>query len=152
MQTTAKETMPLPSALKTRWFWYSILCIVCWGGWTLFGKLGSAEISASTMQFLFPFGCVPVAVALLWVRRFKLEKSPRGIFYGIANGVLAGVGGLALFAAYRTGGNTAVITAATALYPLVTVALAVTVLRERLTWLHVIGLGFAAAAFVLFSL
>lgn len=144
--------MSLPSALKAKWFWYSILCIVCWGGWTLFGKLGSAEISAPTMQFLFPFGCIPIALAMLWARRFKLEKSPRGIFYGVANGVLSGIGGLALFAAYRTQGNAAVITAATAMYPLITVVLAVTILRERLTWIHVVGLGFAGAAFVLFSI
>ena len=144
--------MVLPSALKAKWFWYSILCIVCWGGWTLFGKLGSAKISAPTMQFLFPFGCIPIALAMLWARRFKLEKSPRGISYGVANGVLSGIGGLALFAAYRTEGNAAVITAATAMYPLITVVLAVTILRERLTWLHVVGLGFAAAAFVLFSI
>jgi transporter family protein len=144
--------MSLPSALKAKWFWYSILCIVCWGGWTLFGKLGSAEVSAPTMQFLFPFGCIPIALAMLWARRFKLEKSPRGIFFGVANGVLSGIGGLALFAAYRTEGSAAVITAATAMYPLITVVLAVTVLRERLTWLHVVGLGFAATAFVLFSI
>jgi len=144
--------MSLPSTLKTKWFWYSILCIVCWGGWTLFGKLGSAEVSAPTMQFLFPFGCIPIALAMLWARRFKLEKSPRGIFFGVANGVLSGIGGLALFAAYRTEGSAAVITAATAMYPLITVVLAVTVLRERLTWLHVVGLGFAATAFVLFSI
>jgi len=143
---------PLPAALQCKWFWYSILCIVCWGGWTLFAKLGSSEISAATMQFLFPFGCLPVALALLGARRFKLEKSPRGIFYGVSNGVLSGIGGLALFAAYRTGGNTAVITAATAMYPLITVVLAVTILRERLSKLHIAGLGFAAAAFILFSL
>lgn len=144
--------MRLPPAVKTQWFWYSVLCVVSWGGWTLFGKLGSAELPSRTMQFLFPFGCLPVAVALLWARRFKLEKSPRGIFYGVTNGLLAGVGGLALFAAYRTGGNAAVITAATALYPLITVVLAVLVLRERLTWLHILGLVCAGAAFILFSL
>jgi transporter family protein len=104
------------------------------------------------MQFLFPFGCIPIALAMLWARRFKLEKSPRGIFYGVANGVLSGIGGLALFAAYRTQGNAAVITAATAMYPLITVVLAVTILRERLTWIHVVGLGFAGVAFVLFSI
>jgi drug/metabolite transporter (DMT)-like permease len=58
---------------------------------------------------------------------------------------------LAFFAAFRTGGNTSVITAATSLYPMITVALAVTILRERLTWLQIAGLGFAAAAFIIFS-
>jgi len=104
------------------------------------------------MQFIFTLGTIPVALALLAGRRFKLEKSPRGIFYSVANGVLSGIGGLALFAAYRSGGNTGVITTATALYPLFTVVLAVLVLRERLTWLQILGLGFAAGAIVIFSL
>jgi drug/metabolite transporter (DMT)-like permease len=34
---------------------------------------------------------------------------------------------------------------------MITVALAVTILRERLTWLQIAGLGFAAAAFIIFS-
>lgn len=144
--------MRVPLVLKTRWFWYSMLCVACWGGWTVFGKLGSEEIPARTMQFLFPFGCLPIVIVLLWPRRFRFEKSGKGIFYGLANGILAGIGGIALFAAYQTGGSTAVITAATAMYPLFAVFLAVLVLREKLTKFHILGLIFAAAAFVLFSM
>jgi uncharacterized membrane protein len=144
--------MRLLPALKTKWFWYSVLCVVSWGGWALFAKLGSAELPSRTMQFLFPFGCLPVVIAPLWARRFKLEKSLSGIFYGISSGLLGGIGGLALFVAYRTRGNAAVITAATAMYPLISVLLAVLVLRERLTWLHILGLVCAGAAFILFSL
>ena len=143
--------MHLPVALKTKWFWYSVLSVFCMGGWTLLGKLGTTEISAQTMQFLYPFGWVPVALACLWVRGFKLEKSAWGIFYSTVIGVLGGIGGLAFFAACRTGGNTSAIVAATAMYPLITVVLAVLILREKLTWLHIVGLLFAAAAFVLFS-
>jgi uncharacterized membrane protein len=104
------------------------------------------------MQFLFAFGFIPVAILVVTLKRAKFEKSVKGIFYSLGNGVLAGIGGLALFAAYRTEGNTSVITAATALYPLITVILAMLVLRERLNWLQVIGLGFAAAAIIIFSL
>jgi bacterial/archaeal transporter family protein len=143
--------MQLPVALKTKWFWYSVLSVFCMGGWTLLGKLGTTEISARTMQFLYPFGWIPVALVCLWVRRFRIEKSGLGIVYGTAIGVLGGIGGLAFFAACRTGGNTSAIVAATAMYPLITVVLAVLVLREKLTRLHIIGLAFAAAAFVLFS-
>ena len=144
--------MPKLATLKAKWFWYSILCILCWGAWALLSKLGSTEIPADSMQFLFTFGTLPVALALLVARRLKLENSRRGIFYAVANGVLSGIGGLAFFAAFRSGGNTSVITAATSLYPMITVTLAVTVLRERLTWVQLLGLGFAAAAFVIFSL
>lgn len=143
--------MPASAPFKAKWFWYSILCVLCWGGWALFSKLGSTEIPASTMQFLFTFGAMPVALVLLVAKRFKLEKSPKGIFYAVANGVLSAIGGLALFAAYRSGGNTSVITTATALYPMITVVLAVLILRERLTRLQAVGLGFAAVAIIIFS-
>ncbi len=143
--------MRTPAVLKAKWFWYSLLCVLLWGGWALLSKLGSTEIPAATMQFLFTVGTLPIALGFLVAKRFQFEKSPKGIVYGTANGVLSGIGGLALFAAYRSGGNTSVITAATALYPMITVVLAVSILRERLTWLQVLGLGFAAAAIVIFS-
>jgi drug/metabolite transporter (DMT)-like permease len=144
--------MSVGATFRTKWFWYSLLCILSWGGWAIFGKIASRDIPATTLQFLFPFGCLPVAVPLLFSRHFQLEKSWKGISCGIGNGVLAGIGSLALFAAYRTGGNTAVITTVTAMYPLVSVVLAVLLLRERLTFLQILGLAFAAAAFLIFSM
>ena len=144
--------MALHDTLRARWFWYSMLCVLCWGGWALLSKLGSREIPPETMQFLFTIGTLPVCIVLLIARRFKLERSPKGIFYAILNGILAGVGGLALFAAYHTNSNTSLITSATALYPVITVLLAMTVLRERFRSIQVVGLIFAAIAFVIFSL
>lgn len=137
--------------LNRKWFWYSVLCIVCWGVWALLAKLGSEEIPPNASQFLFAFGALPVGVVLFARRSRKMEKDPKGIAYSVANGVLSGVGSWALFAAYRTGGNAAVITTVSAMYPLITVFLAVLILRERLTRLHILGLGFAIAAFVIFS-
>jgi len=144
--------MALKETLKAKWFSYSLVCVLCWGGWALFSKLGSREIPPQTMQFLFTIGCLPICIALLIALRFKLEKNSKGIFYGVLNGVLSGVGGLALFAAYHTNGNTSLITAATALYPMITVFLALIILRERIRLIQVVGLGFAAVAMVIFSL
>ena len=109
--------MVLRPVLRAKWLYYPILCVVCWGIWVLGSKLGSNEIPASSMQFLFAFGFIPVAFLVLILKPVKFEKSIKGILYSLGNGVLAGIGGLALFAAYRTEGNTSVITAATALYP-----------------------------------
>jgi len=139
------------ASLKSRWFLFSILCVLCWGAWAMLAKLGSREIPAEASQFFFAWGAVPVALVLLAARRWKLEKDFKGIGYSVANGILAGVGGWALFAAYRTGGSTSIITVVTGMYPLITVMLAVGILRERLTRLHLLGLAFAAAAFVIFS-
>jgi transporter family protein len=146
--------MFIVASMKAKWFWYSVLCVLFWGGWIICSKLGTnTGIPDRTMQFIFPFGALPVVVALLLVKSLPFEKSPKGIFYGIANGVLSAVGGLALFAALspQHHWNTSVITAVTALYPLVTVLLAITVLHESLTWKQVVGLGFAVAAIIIFS-
>jgi transporter family protein len=144
--------MALNKAVTARWFWYSILCVLCWGGWALFSKLGSREIPPQTMQFLFTIGTVPVGIALLVARKFRMERSPRGITYALLNGILAGVGGLTLFAAYHTDSNTALVTVVTALYPMITVVLAVLFLREQFRLVQVLGLIFAMAAIVIFSL
>ncbi len=143
--------LPMRVIFKEKWFWYSILCVLCWGGWALLSKLGSTEIPAETMQFLFTLGTLPVVLVLLAMRRFHCAESRKGIFLATLMGVLSGVGGLALFAAYRTRGNTSVITTATALYPMITVGLAVLFLRERLNRVQFVGLGFAAVAIVILS-
>jgi uncharacterized membrane protein len=104
------------------------------------------------MQFLFALSGLPVAIAVLIKKKFKLEKSRRGTLYGLAVGLLSAAGSLAFFGAYRTGGNASVITTVTSLYPMVTVILAVLILRERLTRMQVLGLGFAVVAFIIFSL
>jgi drug/metabolite transporter (DMT)-like permease len=143
--------MQIPNVLRARWFWCCVFCVACWVPWAIFSKLGSEEIPAPTMQYLFTWGGVPVGLAVLVMQRFRIEKSRKGIFFGLMVGILSGAGQLALFAAYGTGHNAAIITTATSLYPLVTVMLALPLLRERLTKAQLAGLGFAAAALVIFS-
>ncbi len=134
------------------WFWYSVLAVLAWGAWAVLSKLASSEIPAESLQFLFTAGTLPVAVALLVERKLKVEPSAKGILFSVANGVVSAIGILALFAAFRSGGNTGVITVTSSLYPVITVALALLILRERLTRVQTLGLALAAAAIVIFSL
>jgi uncharacterized membrane protein len=144
--------MAIRETLRAKWFWYSSFCVLLWGPYNIVSKLGSREIPALAMQYLFTWGSLPVMLGLLVARRFRLEKSWKGVSYGVITGVLSGIGGLGLFAAFGSGGNTTVVTTTTSLYPMVTVILALLILRERLTWVQVLGLVFATAALVLFSL
>ncbi|MCI0537054.1 MAG: DMT family transporter [Verrucomicrobiales bacterium] len=141
-----------PAAFSAKWFLYSLLCVLCFGGFLIASKFGSREIPERTMYYLFTWGALPVGLALLANRRLKMEKSVKGISYSLIFGFLGGVGQLALFSAFRSGGNTAVISITTGLYSMVTVVLAVLFLRERLNLLQIVGLAFAAAAIVIFSL
>jgi uncharacterized membrane protein len=143
--------MALRETVTAKWFWWMIFCLACWGPYALLSKLGSNEISAYGMQFLFTMGSIPVVLVVLARNRFKLEKNRKGIIYGLLAGVLSAAGSIGFFAAFRSGGNASVITTATGMYPVVTVLVALLFLHERLTWTQVVGLGFATVAFFIFS-
>ena len=117
----------------------------------MLSKLGSREIPADTMQFLSTLGMLPVGASLLGTSGRRLERNLRGTLFSMIGGGLSAAGIVALIAAYRSGGNTGVITVTTGLYPMVTVALAVSFLKERLTRKQIAGLALAAAAIVMFS-
>lgn len=137
--------------LKKSWFWYSIAASLCWTGWAFTARLGSEELPPATMQFVSAFGFLLVGLAMAAVQKPQLTKSWRGNSYALISGVLLGLGGIALYGAYRAGDNASVVTATTSLYPVATVLLAVTFLREKLNRLQLIGVCFAMAAILLLS-
>ena len=136
---------------KTRGFWYSIAATLCWTGWAFTAKLGSEEIPPGTMQVVSAFGFLLVALVLVVVQKPQLANSLRGNGYALVSGLLLGLGGIALYGAYRGGTNASVITAITSLYPAATVILAVTFLGERLSKLQAFGVFFALGSILLFS-
>lgn len=144
----------MPAFLKARWFWYSLCCMLCFAGWMIVSKMGVdwENVPDRTMFYLFIWGSLPVAVALLAARKFRLEKSAKGISNGILIGIFGGAGQLAVLIALAVpDANTSVISAVSGLYPMVTVVLAVLLLRERLAAIQVGGVGSAAAAIVIFA-
>ncbi len=138
-------------SLNAKWFWWCVFCVACCVPWIFMSKLGGNEIPPRTMQYLFNLGGIPVGAFFLAKRRFRIEKSVKGIFFGLMVGIVCAVGQLALFNSYRGGANTSVVTVVTSLYPLITVLLAVLLLRERLGKAQMLGVGFAVASFVIFS-
>jgi len=105
---------------------------LCWTAWAFTARLGSEEIPPTTMQFISAFGFLLVGLVMMAVQKPQLKKSLRGSCYALISGVLLGLGGIALYGAYRAGDNASVVTATTSLYPVATVLLAVTFLKEKL--------------------
>lgn len=137
---------------RTKWFLYSMAAVLSWSCWAFSAKFGSEQIPPNTEQFLAAFGFLLAGFIVLIAMRFRLDLNRKGAAYGVSSGVMLAVGSIALFAAFHTGANTAVVTTATGLYPMVTVLLAIIFLKERLTRLQLLGVGFAIAAMVIFSL
>ena len=142
----------LREGFGARWFWYSLLTVAGWAAWALLLKLGSLEIPSEPALFLQTLGMLPLALVLLVAGTVRGRQDRNGVVYSLLNGFITGLGILCLLAAYRLGGNTSVVSVTTALYPLVTCALALSLLRERLTRRQWLGLGLSVASIVMFAL
>jgi transporter family protein len=136
--------------ILSRWLIYALLCILAWGTWGFVAKLGADRIAPGPLQILATAGTLPLALLAFLQLRGRFEKDARGITYGIANGVLSGIGLLAYYAAVSRG-KVSVVGPVTSLFPLLTVALAFVFLRERLNRVQVAGVVLSLIAIAIFS-
>ena len=136
-----------------RWLFYSLLTILFWGVWGTVSKVASDGVDAYTNQIFFTVGLLPLM--LLVLRSTRRDRAPAGRAgngWAFFTGILGGTGNIAYFLALGAGGNASIVTPATALFPLVTVVLAVVFLRERLGTAQKLGLVIALAAIYLLSM
>jgi uncharacterized membrane protein len=136
--------------LLPKWLLYALLCIVCWGVWGFLSKLGSDKASPLQMQALFTIGMIPLAVAALVQGGLKLDTDRVGVTYGILNGVFTGLGLLAYYAALAKG-KASIVGPVTGLFPLLTVVLALLLLKERMNRVQIAGMVLALASIFILS-
>ena len=151
--TTSRTALPGILGLP-RWLFFSLVTILVWGAWGAVSKVASEGVDADTNQVFFTFGLLPL-IAIVW-------RSPRkaggrtgrriGIGWAFLTGILGGTGNIAFFHALAMGGKASIISPVTALFPLVTVILAVTFLRERVSTAQRMGLALAMIAIYLLSM
>jgi transporter family protein len=136
-----------------RWLFFSLLTILSWGAWGVVSKLASDGVDANTNQIFFTIGLLPLML-LVWRQALRTTSSGRraGIGWAFFTGILGGTGNIAFFRALYTGGNASIVVPATALFPLVTVILAVAFLHERTGMAQRLGLVLALMAIYLLSM
>ena len=138
-----------------RWLAFSLLTILCWGAWGAVSKVASDGVDANTNQILFTFGLIPLIVIAARSPRLGSGSPAQrraGIGWAFLTGILGGTGNIAFFRALMVGGQASVVVPVTALFPLVTVVLALTFLRERLGTAQKAGLALALVAIYLLSM
>lgn len=138
------------------WLFWSLASIVLWGTWGLVSKVASAAMDAYVNQLLYTVGLAPLMIFVAWSvhKENAGERHNRrasGIFWAFLTGILGGVGNLAFFQALIVGGKASVVAPVTALFPMVTVLLALIVLKERLGRVQWAGLTLAFVAIYLLS-
>lgn len=133
------------------WMMYALAVMAFWGIAGVTQKRSTDFVSAELSFTCFSFTLVPLAGLIVLIGHVNWHIPGKGWALGIVSGALSGLGALASFAAYRSGGKASVVTPLAALYPTITIALAVPLLHERLGLRQVVGVGTALAAAIALS-
>lgn len=136
--------------MKT-WYAYSMLTVFLWGFWGVFTKLAVASSKPRYMLLFQAVGILVFALLVLFLVRFSVEWSARGFVFSFLAGLAAFIGFLTFFVALETGTASTVVTLS-ALYPMVTIAISIVFLHEKLSLTQGIGIVFALVASVLLAL
>jgi transporter family protein len=134
------------------WLLWSLAALLAWGIWAVLPGLTSDAVAPGQIQALSTIGVLPVMLVLGLSPRPAAPGSRRaGAILALAGGALGSLGNVAYYDALGRGESAATVILVTALYPLVTVLLAVSCLRERLNGAQAAGVATSLAAIYLLN-
>jgi uncharacterized membrane protein len=134
------------------WLLWTLLALVCWGVWALLARLIGDALSPAQQQTFSTLGLLPVLAALACSKKLTATGNRRrGALFALGAGFLTCLGNIAYYDVLNRGAKAATVVPLTALYPLVTVLLAVVLLKERLNRIQQTGIGLSLAAIYLFN-
>ncbi|BBX07848.1 DMT family transporter [Mycolicibacterium aichiense] len=143
--------MTTTTAPRTRsWIFYAALLILFWGVWGAFSALPSSKYGYPDEMIYSIWALTMIIPAAVALRGQKWDRRPAATIYGLLIGLTGAGGQLILFQAL-TMGPAYLIFPIVSISPAITVIMAMVLLRERISPLAVVGLVFALAAIVLFT-
>jgi transporter family protein len=134
------------------WLGYSVLALLLWGATGVTQKLSTNRISSERSFLLFAWAMIAISVVVLAFLHVQWNLKWTVVCFAIVGGMLNGLGALTSFRALESGGKASIVISLISLYPLLTILLAVVILRERLTSMQVTGVGIAIIAGILLSI
>ena len=133
------------------WLWFAAIALVFWGITGVTQKLATNRISSELSFIWFAYAMIAISATLVLFVPIQWHVRPMIFWAAVMGGTLNGLGALTSFTALESGGKASVVISLISLYPLVTVAVAVIALHERLTLAQGIGVGVAIVAAILLS-
>jgi transporter family protein len=127
------------------WLIYALLTVMCWGLWGLFSKLASNYTRPRQTLIFQAVGVIGFALVVLLLEKFQIQRTAAGFWWSAAAGFVNFIGFLFFFAAVQKGKVSTVISLSS-LYPVVTIALSIVLLREKITPREGLGIGCALLA------
>jgi len=135
------------------WLTWTFIALLSWGIWAVMSKVLGDALTPRQSQVLSTLGMLPILIPLAFSKRASLRGASRkGLLLALIGGILSCLGNVAYYSALARGGTVATVVSLTALYPLVTILLAVLVLRERLNPVQLAGVALSFVAIWLFNI
>src|ERR1700732_4411616 len=134
------------------WILFAVIALVFWGITGVTQKLATNRISSELSFLWFAYAMIAISLVLLVTATIHWHVRPYIFWLAVAGGTLNGLGALTSFTALESGGKASIVISLISLFPLVTVAFAVTILHESLTLAQGLGVGLAIVAAILLSL
>lgn len=138
------------------WIVWALVADLLWGIWAVLSKFTEAQYNGIPLdglqcQALSTLGALPVILGLACVRGpSDPGNKRRGIAWSFVGGIISCLGNVFFFHALQRG-PAAIVVPLTAMYPLVTVLLAITLLRDRLNFWQGLGIACSLGAIYLFN-
>jgi uncharacterized membrane protein len=138
--------------MMPRWLLFAIFAVLSWGGWAVLFKGVESALDASHAHALSTLGMLPVMMALAFSRKNTGPGSrPCGIAYAFIGGIFSSLGTVAYYHAFKLGGKASTVISLSALYPLLTIMLALILLRERVNRIQIGGIAVSLIAIYLLN-
>ena len=132
------------------WLVPAVAALLLWGIWGLFQKLATNQMPPRNVYLAGAMGAIAAVLAMLATSQFPLQVNTRGILFAVLAGICSSLGGF-LFLRAVSRGNASVVIPFTALYPLITIILSFTILKEAITVKQGIGIALALISMVLLA-
>ncbi len=121
---------------------------ICWGIWGFLPKVTVKYIDPKSAAIYGVFGGILVAIIVFFLLKFRIGVNPIGISFAVATGFVGSLGAL-LFLHSVSKGPVSLIVTLSALYPVLSILLAVLFLNETISIRQGLGMILALAAMAL---
>ncbi len=132
------------------WLLPALVTVLLYGLWSYFPKISVRYLSPSSAVVYEVIGSMIFGAIAIMLMGFNLQYHPKGAFFGLLTGFCLVLAGFTyLVAASR--GPIALVSAVSALYPLVTLILAALLLGETITIKQGCGIALAIVSVILMA-
>jgi len=149
--TDVPATPAAPVVTSRRWLLFAFLTVGLWGVWGAFAGISAQRGFPETLVYcVWAVTMILPAAVVMQRAKWRLDRDPRSVFYGLLIGLTGAGGQMILFYAVTTG-PAYLIFPIISLSPLITILLSLFILKERTSRLGALGAALALVALPLFD-